>query len=80
MKTYNGTDDRQYLQREDDIVYLSYKNARWRMPTLEEWQELKNNCTWKESTLNGRRGYLITSEKTHKAIFLPIAGSWRMNN
>ena len=74
MLTYNGTDDLQYLKREDDVVYLFHKDARWRTPTLEEWQELKSQCTWKNATLNGRRGYLITSTVNDNSIFLPIAG------
>ena len=74
MNTYNGTDNLQYLKREDDIVYLSHDDARWRTPTIDEWNELKEKCTWTNSTLNGRRGYLITSKVNGKAIFLPIAG------
>ena len=74
MMTYNGTDNLQYLKREDDVVYLYHKDARWRTPTLEEWQDLKEKCTWTPSTLNGRRGYLITSPVTNNSIFLPIAG------
>ena len=74
MSTYNGTDNLQYLRREDDIVYLTHNDARWRMPSINEWQELKDNCTWKSSTLNGRRGYLISSKVNGNSIFLPIAG------
>lgn len=74
MDTYNGTDDWQYLKREDDVVYQAHQDPRWRTPTLEEWNELRENCTWTNSTMNGRRGYLITSNINGNAIFLPIAG------
>ena len=74
MTTYNGTDNLQYVKREHDAVFLAHNDSRWRTPTLDEWNELKTKCTWTPSTLNGRRGYVIYSEITHRSIFLPIAG------
>ncbi len=37
---------------EDDAAHVNW-GADWRMPTVEEWQELKDNCTWTFDTLNG---------------------------
>ena len=44
------------------------------MPTDAEWTELQNNCTWTWTTLNGLKGYLVTSNKNGASIFLPAAG------
>ena len=70
---YNNADGRKYLDWEDDVVHVK-KKGNWRMPTIEEWEELRNNCDWKETTLNGIRGYRITSRTNSNSIFLPIGG------
>lgn len=49
----------------------------WRMPTKEEQDELRDNCTWEWTTQNGVKGYKVTSKKkgyTKNSIFLPAAG------
>ena len=46
----------------------------WRMPTAEEFQELLDNCNWTWTTLNGKAGYEVVSEKNGNSIFLPAAG------
>lgn len=45
----------------------------WRLPTSDEFEELLNNCVWKEETIDNRNGYRITG-KTGESIFLPLAG------
>ena len=45
----------------------------WRMPTLEEFQELKEKCTWSWTTLDGCKGYRVTGPNG-KSLFLPAAG------
>lgn len=51
--------------------------ANWgypcRMPTLEEYNELREKCTWKWTTRNGVGGQLVTGPNG-KSIFLPAAG------
>lgn len=42
----------------------------WRMPTKEEMNELKENCTWEWTT----NGYKVTSKTNGNYIFLPITG------
>ena len=44
------------------------------MPTDAEWTELRNNCTWTWTKLNGVNGRLVTSNKSGASIFLPAAG------
>ena len=45
----------------------------WRMPTLAELNELRNNCTWTWTTHNGVKGYKVTGP-SGASIFLPAAG------
>ena len=73
LKKYSATDSRMYLDWEDDVIHKK-KGGYWRMPTIDEWAELRNNCVWTETTLNGIRGYRIESKVNDNSIFLPIAG------
>ena len=44
----------------------------WRMPSLEEFNELQNNCTWEWTTLGGANGYkvikyaIVGAEHSHR--------------
>ena len=60
----------------DDAAHVNWGGS-WRMPTLAEWRELYDNCTWTWTTQNGINGYKVTSNKegyTDRFIFLPAAG------
>ena len=46
----------------------------WRMPTKAEQDELREQCTWTLTTQKGVNGYMVTSKKNGKSIFLPAAG------
>lgn len=46
----------------------------WRMPTIAECRELKNNCTYEWTTYQGVAGGKFTSKKNGNSIFLPAAG------
>lgn len=46
----------------------------WRMPTKEEFEELKNNCIWEWTETDGVAGYNVTANNGN-SIFLPAAGS-----
>ena len=71
---YNGfTDTKAILDPEDDVAHMQL-GGKWRMPTFEEWCELRNGCTWTWTTLNGVNGDLITSKTNGNSIFLPAAG------
>ena len=73
----NGTvDNITVLEAEDDAATKNL-GANWRIPTDEEWTELRENCIWTWTTQNGVSGYKVTSTKTgytNKYIFLPAAG------
>ena len=74
---YNGfTDNLFYLEPEDDVAHVNW-GGNWRLPSKSELEELKNQCTWKWTELDGVNGYLVTSNVpgyTDKSIFLPAAG------
>ncbi len=46
-----------------------------RVPTLEEMNELRNECTWKWTTINGVYGHNVTGPNGN-SIFLPAGGYW----
>ncbi len=58
----------------DDAASVNW-GGTWRMPTIAEWQELGNNCSWTRTTLNGVNGYKVKSKVNGNTIFLPAAGS-----
>ncbi|MBQ8058316.1 MAG: hypothetical protein IJ199_00645 [Prevotella sp.] len=74
---YNRTDSKTVLDAEDDAAAVNWGGA-WRMPTVDELEELYENCTWEyKEDFNGVSGYKVTSKKTgytDKYIFLPLAG------
>ena len=70
---YNGfTDDLTTLLPEDDAATANW-GSDWRMPTVEEWQELLNNTTQTWTTQNGVNGRLFTAANGN-SLFLPAAG------
>ena len=70
---YNGfTDGLTTLLPEDDAATTNW-GSDWRMPTVEEWQELYNNTTSTWTTQNGVNGCLFTAANGN-SLFLPAAG------
>ena len=69
-------DNKTTLDLEDDAAHVMW-NGGWRLPTAAEQSELLDNCTWTWITLNGVKGFMITSNVegfTDRSIFLPAAG------
>lgn len=74
--SYGKTDAKTVLDDEDDVAHVKW-GGNWRMPTVSEQVELRDNCKWTWTTRNGVSGYLVTSKKsgyTDRSIFLPAAG------
>ena len=70
---YNGfVDYKTELDLEDDAAYIKLGSS-WRMPSLEQIQELIDNCTWKWTQRNGVNGKLLTGLNGN-TMFLPAAG------
>jgi hypothetical protein len=65
------------LELSDDVAHTTW-GGRWRMPSFDEWEELRTHCTWtwvehfQNSTLNG---YEILGTNGN-SIFLPAAGCY----
>ena len=70
---YNGfTDNKTVLDLEDDAAYVNLGDS-WRMPTDDEWTELRTQCSWIWTTLNGVNGYKVIGP-TGNSIFLSATG------
>lgn len=74
LTKYNEEDNKSTLDLSDDAAYVII-GERYRVPTVDEWKELMNGCTWKWD--DAKCGYQVVSKKTgysDKSIFLPAAG------
>ena len=69
---YGTVDNKTTLEPEDDVAHVQWGGS-WRMPTKAAQAELRNNCTWTRTTLNGVNGYRVTGPNGN-SIFLPAAG------
>ena len=70
------SDNKSVLDPEDDVAHVKW-GGNWRIPTKEELEELRTKCTWTSTTLNGVKGYSVTSNVdgyTDRSIFLPATG------
>ena len=64
------------LEMIDDVAHVRWGGS-WRMPTIDEFRELMDSCSWTWTTMNGVNGYKITSNMpgyTDRSIFLPAVG------
>ena len=87
--TYQYHNGNSYIEIGRNIGGTRYDVARaqwggnWRMPTTEEYLELKERCTWSWTTVNGVSGNRVTGPNGN-SIFLPatswIGGSERMGD
>ena len=73
---YDSRDKRYFLEKEDDVAYLRLGEG-WRTPTWNEVQELYDNCTVTESTLNGWPGVMFVSKNNNNYIFF---GYWKKSS
>lgn len=70
----NGVvDNKTTLEPEDDAAKVLW-GGDWRMPTVEEQDELLVECNWTWTTQNGVKGYKVVSKKNGNSIFIPASG------
>ena len=77
-RDYGTVDNKTQLDLSDDAAHVNWGGS-WRMPTYDEWTELKEKCTW---TWHRHTyyyddevvGYEVTSKINGNSIFLPAAG------
>ena len=72
ISKYTKNDEKTQLERNDDVAYLS-RGGDWRMPTYDEFAELRWHCTWKYSVRNNVSGYEVVGQNNN-SIFLPFSG------
>ncbi|MBO7160610.1 MAG: hypothetical protein J6V62_04145 [Paludibacteraceae bacterium] len=72
-ETYGKVDLLNELENYDDVAYVA-TGGQWRMPTQDEYNELISSCDAEETTLNGVKGYLLTSRNNGQTLFFPLAG------
>ena len=79
--TYTEANSLTYGMQMNDITGNAQYDAAtanwggdWRMPTKDELNELRTQCTWTWTTQNGVKGYKVTSKVNSNYIFLPAAG------
>ena len=84
---YGTVDNKTELELADDAARANWGGA-WRMPTDDEWTELRENCEWtwaigcyQDKNGNGKNGYIVKGSNGN-FIFLPEAGygwEYRLN-
>ena len=69
---YNGfTDSKTVIDLEDDAASVNLGD-KWRMPTIDEFDELRKKCSWEWTQVNGINGRKVTGPNGN-SIFLPAA-------
>lgn len=77
LTKYTDGDNLTVLEDSDDVAHQTLRGS-WRIPTDEEWTELRTSCNRTWTTRNGVYGLLVTSTipgYTSKSIFLPASGN-----
>lgn len=75
---YDGfVDNKLELDPEDDAAYVNW-GPSWRMPTVEQVNELIENCSWTWTTINDVYGRLFTGPNGN-TLFWPAAGFLGIN-
>ena len=72
---YGSVDNKTALDLADDAAHVNWGGS-WRMPTKNEYAELKDNCTWTWTTQNGEKGYRVTSLMNGNSIFMHEWSYW----
>ena len=76
-KYCSDVDNKWKLDLKDDVAHVKW-GGKWRIPTQEQFQELKAQCKSEWTTLNGVKGCRFTSKINGNSIFFPACGhfSW----
>ena len=67
------TDNTKELVLDDDVANKLW-GGKWRMPSMEQFEELISNTTSQWTTVDGKVGQLLTASNGN-SIFLPAAGT-----
>lgn len=72
---YGTVDNKDELEPADDAAFMNW-GPSWRMPSEEQMDELRQDCSWQWTSMNGVDGRLVTGPNGN-TIFLPTEGSWQ---
>ena len=81
-KEHGIVDNKTCLDLVDDVAHVEWGGS-WRMPNETELNELCKNTTWRRITVNGIKGFCVTSKingYTDRSIFLPSSGSFSITD
>lgn len=71
--SFGKVDNKTELDLADDAAYVNW-GSKWRMPSQEQLDELRVECNWQWTSMNGVNGYLVKSKRNDVSMFLPAAG------
>ena len=63
-----------YSPKTDSDAASVIWGEEWRLPTLDEFYELIENCSWDWQKVDNCEGYIATSKKNGAKLFFPAAG------
>ena len=75
---YGIVDNLTELQLEDDAAYIKY-GYHWRIPSVQDWKDLIDNCIWEWGEWKGTTGYYVISNNG-QYIFIPYSGLYWSRN
>ncbi len=67
-----------FLDSCDDAAAVNW-GGTWRMPTREEIEELRRDCNWSPTTIDGTNGYMVTSRNNGESIFMPAYANFNFS-
>ena len=73
LTKYNNTDKKTELDAEDDAATANW-GSNWRMPTIEQFDELTANTTTAFTQVDRVNGFLCTSTANTNTLFFPFVG------
>lgn len=73
FKKYNIVGGKTELDSEDDAAFMTWGNG-WCTPSDLQFTELRKNCRWTWTSLNGVNGYVVASKVNGNSLFLPAGG------
>ena len=71
------TDYKYVLDFDDDAAYVNW-GSEWRTPSKAQFDELRSQCTWTWTEIQGVEGFEVTGPNGN-SIFLPETG-WRIDD
>ena len=72
LSKYNSDDEIKRLELIDDAAHVQW-GGEWRMPTYNDFKELRDKCSWTWTSADGVQGYKVVGPN-ESYIFLPYAG------